>query len=312
MSSESSAEVQLEVEAGRAELVSTLDQLRENLKPGNVVDEVMANAKVTSIEITDRVWQTARANPVAAVLIGVGAAMILGVGQTIRIKTAAKHETWGQDDAWLVEHDPDRWRDASRSSQFEDLKQTASNAKTRLSTQLQTVGSRAARSASQIADSAHELREQATKSASSTLSSAPQGFDSNSGESTMNQYARSRDQLSGTISRLLEEQPLILAAIGVAVGAAIGAAVPSTEAESRLMGDASGSLKARAQELAQQEYAHLKETASATLDDLKQKAADRGVSSENLKGLIDDAGTTVRDAAADVGNHATEKSGLNT
>jgi beta-lactamase regulating signal transducer with metallopeptidase domain len=36
---------------------------------------------------------------------------------------------------------------------------------------------------------------------------------------------------------LLEEQPLVLGAFGVALGAIIGAALPSTEQEDRLVGD---------------------------------------------------------------------------
>jgi len=126
----------------------------------------------------------------------------------------------------------------------------------------------------------------------------------------MSQYSRSRDQIGRSMSRLLDEQPLVLAALGVAVGAAIGAAIPSTEAEGRLMGDASVQMKTRAQELAAAEYAHLKETAGATVDDLKRAATDHGVSTENLTGLVQDAGSKVRDAAKEVTSHAAGSAGL--
>jgi len=126
----------------------------------------------------------------------------------------------------------------------------------------------------------------------------------------MSQYSRSRDQITGSVSRLLEDQPLILAAIGVAVGAAIGAAIPSTDAEARLMGDASVQFRTRAQELAQAEYAHLKDTAGAAVDDLKKTAADHGLSKDNISGLVQDVGSRVRDHAQDVADHATTSAGL--
>jgi len=90
----SSADIERDAEQERAELVSTLGQLRENLKPENVVDEVMANAKVSVTELTDRMWLTARQHPLPATMIGLGVAMILGVGQTVRSRNAAKEHDW--------------------------------------------------------------------------------------------------------------------------------------------------------------------------------------------------------------------------
>ena len=313
MSTDSSASVQLEAESERAELVSTLDQLRENLKPENVVDEVLASAKITTSEISDKIWQTAKNNPIPSVLIGLGAAMLLGVGGAVRSRAVSKDD-WSYQGGSDVEIGYDRGgaRDSEQrasGSALASLSRATETAKDRLVSQLRVVGSKASESTSRISDSAQALRGQAAQKVADYASSAREGLNSVSGETSMAQYNRSRDQVAGSISRLLDEQPLVLAALGVAVGAAIGAAIPSTEAEGRLMGDASSSVKSRAQELAQQEYAHLKETASSTVDNLKQAAADRGVSTDNLSGLIQDAGKTVKDAATDVTSHAADSAG---
>ena len=74
------------------------------------------------------------------------------------------------------------------------------------------------------------------------------------GERARNQVTNSKDAMAETLSDtasstqaqarraregfnfLLEEQPLLLGALGIAVGAAIGAALPRTEQEDRVMG----------------------------------------------------------------------------
>lgn len=312
---ESSAEVQRKAERERAELVNTLDRLRENLKPANVVDEVMASAKVSTAEISDRLWQVAKNNPVPSAIIGIGAAMLLGVGR-IAGRSSVKESRWTYNgDAGLDESDfaGDDLREFPESSRLpgKSLADRASSAATRIGSGLKSSGSQVAASASHVAGSAIALKDQVSDKFAGYMSSAREGSDLTDEDADMARYVRSRDSLGNTMSRLLDEQPLVLAALGVAVGAAIGAAIPSTEAEARLMGDASGTLKNRAQELAQEQYAHIKETASATLEDLKQQAADRGVSTDNISGLVQDAGARVRDAAYDVAGHAAEKSGLN-
>lgn len=303
--SESSAEVQREVETERAELVSTLDQLRENLKPANVVDEVMASAKVTTTEVTDRIWSVARNNPIPAVLIGIGALMLVGVGGKMRSRAAAKEHDWEDDSRFP------RTRTRATGGTMDRPGSSYRRAASKLpegdiSARLQAAGSRAAAAAAQIADSAHSLRDQAAGRATALRHT----IKSMSGDTSMSHHSRSRNQIGNSLTRLIDEQPLVLAALGVAVGAAIGAAIPSTETESRLMGDASGQLKSRAQELAAAEYEHLKETAGSTFNELKQTAADHGVSAENLQGLVQDAGSRVRDAAHDVTDHAAGTAGL--
>lgn len=124
---------------------------------------------------------------------------------------------------------------------------------------------------------------------------------------TMAQYSSTTRQLSSSFSRLLEDQPLVLAALGIAVGAAVGAAIPTTDVESQWMGDASDSVRQNAATLARDQLAHLKATADQTLDNVKTSIADHGMSKDNLSGLVRDIGSTVKDAAYKAGDHATER-----
>jgi ElaB/YqjD/DUF883 family membrane-anchored ribosome-binding protein len=73
-------------------------------------------------------------------------------------------------------------------------------------------------------------------------------------------------------ARLMEEQPLLVGAMGIAVGAALGATLPRSEAEDRMLGDTSDSA-ARS----------IKDRASETLDEVKDKAAEIAPSREQLE-----------------------------
>lgn len=56
-------------------------------------------------------------------------------------------------------------------------------------------------------------------------------------------------RVQSTLSEILERQPLLLGALGLAVGAGIAAAFPATETESRLVGETSDAVKERGAEL---------------------------------------------------------------
>ena len=287
---ESSADVQREAEAERAKLEQTLDRLRENLRPANMVEEVMAGSRVDTHDITDRVWKAARSNPIPSALIGIGAAMLLGVGKTVGFRKPAKRPEWT--------------KEGYRPPQAERLPRPVPAALGRPASITSAPGTKASASAARVADSVKRLKADATRKADKNPQPARAGLlRSNRKDSAMSHYSRSTNQITSAISNLLDEQPLVLAALGIAVGAAIGAAIPTTDTEGRFMGDASGSVKRSAQELANDQLDHLKAKAGETFADLKQTVADHGVSSENLSGLIQDVKVKVKDAANDVATH---------
>jgi len=92
-----------------------------------------------------------------------------------------------------------------------------------------------------FAESAESAKAAANRTAASVRETVGRATDSVRGgmnrtaDIAQNQARQARD----TFNSLLDEQPLILGAIGLAVGAIIGAALPSTEQEDRLMGELS-------------------------------------------------------------------------
>lgn len=105
------------------------------------------------------------------------------------------------------------------------------------------------------------------------------------------------------IGGIIEQQPLVAGAIGLAIGAALGAAIPSTNAENRLMGDHADELKRRARELATEQYANVKETAGQLYEDVRDEAATLSAVPGEIAGQVAER---VVAAATSAGNAAKE------
>jgi len=73
----SSAHLQREADAARVGLADTLGQLRHGMAPSALSGEALALAKDTGLSLIKSLSEQARANPVPALLIGAGLAMLL-------------------------------------------------------------------------------------------------------------------------------------------------------------------------------------------------------------------------------------------
>lgn len=132
-----------------------------------------------------------------------------------------------------------------------------------------------------------ELKDKASQlggSVSASLSSAGQRL--NDGRHQLSDgVRRGSAELRDGFQRMLHEQPLILAAAGVAVGALIGTALPSTRMENQLLGSSSDKLTDKARQLASSGYEKAGEMGRELTDELKHPAGtDRRRDSQPLTG----------------------------
>jgi hypothetical protein len=74
---ETSDDIEREAEIERARLAQTLDQLRHNLTPQHLADEVLGHARHGATAVLDTLGGTAVKHPVPALLIGAGCAALL-------------------------------------------------------------------------------------------------------------------------------------------------------------------------------------------------------------------------------------------
>jgi hypothetical protein len=148
--------------------------------------------------------------------------------------------------------------------------------------------SRAAEGATQYAS---DIKDRVVDAASSYASSVSD-YAGSVGRTISTQTSRLAEQTQSTVGTgigyVLREQPWAVVVLGVAAGAALAAILPSTEVEGRTLGPARQAIADAADKVGE----NLMEAAGQAGDRLKQGAAERGFSSEELKGLVHDVADT--------------------
>ena len=287
----SPSEAEAGAEQARAGLVSTLNQLRENLKPANVMDEVMTNAKVSASVVSDQIWSTARRNPLPALMIGAGLAMLLGVGA--RAATPARRvQVTGR-------NPPDPRNALAIGSRLGSRRPALATSTSPANSVRRTAGTVQTQAADLMGQASSRISDAASRGASA-ISNAFKG-QSTTGGDTMSYYPHTTDHVRTSFARILDDQPLVLAAIGIAVGAALGAAIPQTETENSLLGETSHQVRDAATGLVQDQVSQLRSAATHAVDEIKQSVADHGVNADNLSGLVKDVGEKAKSAAQEAG-----------
>ena len=81
--------------------------------------------------------------------------------------------------------------------------------------------------------------------------------------------------------RSLDEQPLVLGAIGLAIGAALGAALPPSETEDRMMGQARDDALRRATEVGREQAEKARAAAGAVATAAREEAGRQGLTPES-------------------------------
>jgi hypothetical protein len=98
------------------------------------------------------------------------------------------------------------------------------------------------------------------------------------------EWGRSAQQ---SLAELFERQPLVLGAVGLAIGAGIAASLPTSEVETRLMGEASETLLEKAHDLATDKAQELKSAAGRALQEAETQGVTPRAAGDALRGLAD-------------------------
>ena len=246
------AQLQREADAARVGLADTLGQLRDGVAPSALSGEAIALVKDSGLSILKSLADSARANPVPALLIGAGLTMLLtrttgsevmGVAAST-LKSAA---ATGADAARSAASGVAGVASSAASSVAGTAKEAVKGATDRTAN---VVMDTAAAVSDRIAESAVSAHHTAVDSMASVKDRLQSGLDSGKAEldARRQQAGELADNLRGqaqtvaqqarqSFARLIEEQPILMAALGAALGAAIGAALPLSQAEKDLMGE---------------------------------------------------------------------------
>lgn len=266
----SSAHLQREADAARVGLADTLGQLRDGVAPSALSGEAIALVKDSGLSILKSLADSARANPVPALLIGAGLTMLLtrttgsdvmGVA-TSTLKSAA---ATGVDAARSAASGVAGAASSAASSVAGAARGAAGSVAGAASgvagaakdavkgvtdRTANAVMDTAASVSDRVAGSAMSARQTAVDSMVSVKDTVQSGLDSGKAEldARRQQAGELADELTDqaqtvaqqarqSFARLLEEQPILMAALGAALGAAVGAALPLSQAEKDLIGE---------------------------------------------------------------------------
>jgi hypothetical protein len=100
-----------------------------------------------------------------------------------------------------------------------------------------------------------------------------------------------------TIFETIEQNPLVVAGVGLLVGGLIASVLPRSDIEDDLVGDASTAVKRRAQDAASQGFETAKNTVGEVVDDATRQAQEEGLTPDGIGKAAQDIGQRMRRVA---------------
>jgi hypothetical protein len=151
------------------------------------------------------------------------------------------------------------------------------------------VADRGSRTAGQAADaiaSAYEATTNVATGAADTISNAATSA-AHDVQETGSKWGNTVQQ---NIAELFERQPLLLGAVGLAIGAGVAASIPTTEAENKVMGEASDFVR----DVVSEKAAKVREMAGAAVDEAKEQGLTPEGAGEALRTIGDKLGAVAQ------------------
>src|SRR5690606_36114898 len=248
MTEKSSAELEREAEAVRAQMTQTADTLQQKLSPGQLVDEMTSYFKNSDGRVAlDNFKAQVRDNPLPLALVGAGLAwLFMGGGPSSDRLAMHRRSRFERTDFGRYQNDyPEgHWEDDAREGERagDSMRRMAAGSYAggsgfgegsgdgSMMDRVSSAYSSATDAASSAAGAISETASSAAEAISETASRSWQRVrDTRHYASDSMHDAGSRAQRM--VSDTLDKEPLILGAIGLAVGAAIGAMTPRTRVE---------------------------------------------------------------------------------
>lgn len=281
-------EIESDIQRTRADFSSTIEAIQQKLSPS----EMMGNAKEYALSTTPGAFSvnlinTIRDNPIPVALIGIGVAWLMRAdrrpayagyerGRSASVYYADMDSPYEDefaagygagdyqrgDGQGMMQRASARTSDAARS-----IKEKASEVGERLTGTASSMSSRLSSTASSMGDRVQETAQSARERMQSTAHTAQERM----GEMTR----RSQEQMYRARQRageIIDEQPLVVGALGIALGAALGAMLPRTRREDEMLGSVRDDLLERAKETAREQAETLKESAQRVAETAKQEA----------------------------------------
>lgn len=257
-SDRSPEEIESDIERTRAEVSSTLDAIQQKLTPGQLIDQAVSYARTSlPADFGANLGNAVRDNPLPVALVGIGLAWLMASGR----------------------HSDGLARQRRLAASREEMRAASYTSGAHLDEQHEGTAHRAA---SKIGEAGREVKDKVsdlghrigdrTSAAAGRAREMGQGARARLGEfseRSQRSYYRTKD----SVSHMVEEQPLLIGALGLAVGTLLGAALPRTQREDEMMGEARDDLMTRAKDTLREQTATVKESVQRTLDERERETA---------------------------------------
>ena len=270
MNGKSSEELEREAEVARANVAETADAIRSKMTPGQLIDEFtgmfsggdgQAALSTLKAQIRD--------NPLPLTLVGAGLGwLMLGNGGAQNRASFNKPKKEAGFD--FLERDDDGNDDeTSNEGLLGAVGDKASDAVAKAGRVFDSAKERAGQAGTRTANAAARLKGGAGDIAGKTKSAALDIF---------------------------EQEPLVVAALGMAVGTAVGVLLPHSALEDEHLSSVSTKVRAQAEGLLEKGVAEAKDLAADTYETLKEEADQQGLRSEGS--MVDKVGDVLKKTAA--------------
>ncbi len=243
-SNRSSKQIEREIDDTRARIEANSQLLQDRISPSQWIDRTVEHLKDSGASDFFRgLGRSIRDNPLPVMLTSAGVAWLMASSQ---------------------DRDGNGHGAPSRDFDEDDGRSIADS-----------VGDKA----SAVADGARDLAGAVRSKASSAGERAKSGLhQGRAGLARGGRRARQGagdgvDRVQRGVSRLIEEQPLLIGLFGLALGAAMGAALPSTETEDDWVGETSDDLKASAAEKGRAGIEQAREATHQALENASEKVS---------------------------------------
>jgi hypothetical protein len=305
------------VEQLRTSVAETASDIRQRIKPDAIKAEVSEYIKSRGERLLNEVTAAARRNPMQAVAVGASVAYpllrlartvpfpVLMVGAGLFLAGSKTGQSATRKAGEMASEISDEV--GRRAREFGNQVGESASAAKKFQEKAAAVGA-------SVSDRATDLKDEGIRTASSTAATVQ---DLTSGATSVAQRAigttadagldaarAARDKASDLTERAgktffgtIEQNPLLVAGVGLLVGGLIASALPRSDIEDDLIGDASTAVKRRAQTAASQGFDTAKNSVGEVVDEATRLAQEEGLTPDGIGKAAHDIGQRVRRVA---------------
>ena len=150
-----------------------------------------------------------------------------------------------------------------------------------------------------VGDTTSATREWLSDASTSVRGAASSGAEAamDAAQDFRQRAAEVSDRAGTTLIRTIEQNPLLVAGVGLLIGGLLASALPRSEIEDSLVGEASSAAKKRAEEAASKGFELAKEVGGDVLEKVARTAGAEGLTTDALGDAASDIGQRVKRVA---------------